>query len=412
MTHPRDLVIKNYSYTLPENRIAKYPLADRTSSKLLVYRHGTISKTVFREIGTFLPEKSILVFNDTKVIHARIKLTTQTGHSIECFCLAPENESSLEKVFSSKTPLRWRCMIGNARKWKSDALTKETSGKYGDVKITFNKAGISGSDFLIDISWDNNSYTFSELLELAGELPIPPYLNREAEKEDDIRYNTVYARQEGSVAAPTAGLHFTDDLLQSLLQKGIMQTHVTLHVGAGTFRPVKSETMEGHEMHAERIIVSREVIQSLISDRMDRPVIAVGTTSIRTLESLYWFGVKLLEGEDLKQGFYIDQWIPYQYEGVKLPSALQVLNKILEWMSIHSFHEITGFTQLLIAPGYHYHLVDALITNFHQPDSTLLLLVASLVGEKWRDIYNYALENDFRFLSFGDACLLFREESK
>jgi len=412
MTEPRLLQIRNFSYVLPEHRIATHPLSDRSSSLLLVYKSGSIEKSIFRNIADFLPEKSLLVFNDTKVIHARIKLKNSYGQVIECFCLEPADASSVEEVFQSRGPVLWKCMIGNARKWKSGPLFKSIAGKKGVAEITFNKVKQEDRDFIIAMQWNNPSYTFSEILELAGELPIPPYLNRASELEDESRYNTVYAAHEGSVAAPTAGLHFSAELLNDLKQRGIAQEKVTLHVGAGTFRPVSSETMEGHLMHAERIIVRKTVLQSLLRVKSKHPIIAVGTTSARTLESLYWFGLNIMEEKESALPFMIDQWMPYRFQQDQLPESTVILEQLLNWMNSSGIDEISGYTQLMIAPGYEFKMVDALITNFHQPDSTLLLLVAGLVGEKWKDIYNYALENDFRFLSYGDACLLFKKDGE
>ncbi len=411
MSEPQRLQIRDFTYVLPEDRIAKFPLPERTSSLLLVYKSGDIRKTVFRNIAEVLPENSLLVFNDTKVIHARIKLLTAGNQVIECFCLEPVSELSVEEVFRSKGPLLWKCMIGNARKWKEGPLYKSIDGKYGLVEIKFEKLRQDERDFIIAMSWNNAYYTFSEILELAGELPIPPYLKRETELEDESRYNTTYASQEGSVAAPTAGLHFSTDLLTLLTQSGISQEKVTLHVGAGTFRPVSSDTLEEHKMHAERIVVRKSVLQNILLTKGVFPVIAVGTTSARTLESLYWLGLKILNGEGTEHPFHIDQWIPYQFKDTSLPECRAVLETLLKWMDALGLEEITGYTQLIIAPGYAFKIVDALITNFHQPNSTLLLLVAALIGERWKEIYEYALENDFRFLSYGDACLLFKKET-
>lgn len=409
MKDPRLLNIKDFSYDLPDTSIAAYPLMDRTASQLLVYKEGRIQKAIFRDIGDFLSKDSLLVFNDTKVIHARIKLKSDQGQSIECFCLEPVGNEPLENIFRSAGPLRWKCMIGNARKWKSDVLIKTAIGKYGETSLTIKKAGVSDRDYLIDFSWDNSAYRFSDVLELMGDLPIPPYLNREAEPEDEGRYNTVFATHEGSVAAPTAGLHFTEDLLLLLREKGVAQEKLTLHVGAGTFRQVNSETMLGHEMHAERVVISKQVIQTLLKHKGHQPVIAVGTTSARSLESLYWLGVKLMDDLDYSETICVEQWIPYNADYVNSPEVSLVLNNLLERLTASSREEVSFSTRLLIAPGYDFKIVDALITNFHQPDSTLLLLVAALMGEKWRDVYNYALKNEFRFLSYGDACLLFKK---
>jgi S-adenosylmethionine:tRNA ribosyltransferase-isomerase len=404
----KELRISDFSYVLPEHRIATYPLSERSESKLLVYQQGEIRKSVFKSIGEFLPDTSLLIFNDTKVIHARIKLMTANHHPIECFCLEPVSKLSVEEVFRSNGPMQWMCMVGNARNWKSGPLYKSIDGKYGVVDITFNKVGQEERDFIIDISWNNSFYSFSEILEQAGELPIPPYLKRATEAQDELRYNTIYATQEGSVAAPTAGLHFTDSILEKLKCSGKELAYVTLHVGAGTFLPVKSATMEGHEMHAERIEVSLQTIAQLARELGRRPVLTVGTTSTRTIESLYWMGCRWMKEGRGEDSFLVNQWEPYEYNVDELPSTVMVFSFLEKWMKENQLESLSGYTRLIIAPGYNFQVVDGLITNFHQPGSTLLLLVAALVGDDWRKIYDFALTNNFRFLSYGDSSLLYR----
>lgn len=405
--HPKNISIDDFNYNLPESFIAKFPLSQRDDSALLVYKNKQISKEAFKSLNDFLPENSYLIFNDSKVIHARILFKLSESVQIECFCLEPSNGKSPADAFSSTGPLRWQCMVGMARKWKSEILSKSFTGKHGPCTLSALKTASEDKDFTIEFDWDNKAYHFSEILEIAGDLPIPPYLNRPSTPEDEVRYNTVYAGTEGSVAAPTAGLHFTPEILTGLKALNHELGYVTLHVGAGTFVPVKSATMEQHEMHAERIEVSIETITALASLPPDRTIISVGTTSVRTIESLYWLGCRWMQEGGSKELFLVNQWEPYAERTGDLPSREVVFKWIEKYMREQRLDELSGYTKLIIAPGYSFRVIDALITNFHQPRSTLLLLVAALVGEDWRKIYEFALTNQFRFLSYGDSSLLF-----
>ncbi len=408
MSHPKHISIHDFIYHLPDESIAKFPLENRDDAALLVYKEGEIRKEVFKSLNEQLPESTLLIFNDSKVIHARILFRISEAVQIECFCLEPADGMAAADSFSQLGPLRWTCMVGLARKWKSEIISKPFSGKEGDGIFTATKISNDGRDYLIEFDWDNKQYSFSEVLELVGDLPIPPYLNRAAQPEDENRYNTVYAGAEGSVAAPTAGLHFTESMLQKLKGTGKALAYVTLHVGAGTFLPVKSDTMEGHEMHAERIEVSLETIAQLAKELGHRSVITVGTTSTRTIESLYWLGCRWMKEDRREEVFFVNQWEPYEYNVNELPSSAMVFTFLEKWMKENQLENLSGYTRLMIAPGYTFRVVDALITNFHQPGSTLLLLVAALVGDDWKKIYEFASQNNFRFLSYGDSSLLYK----
>jgi len=404
---PRKLSIKDYTYALPEERIARFPLDDRTASALLVYRNGEITKDVFGHIQKHIPAGTRLVFNNTKVIHARLRFREVQGAIIECFCLEPAEGVSADKAFAASSTVDWICMVGNNRKWKSESLALQFEGAGGGCEVRVQRLRPHGRDFILRFNWSNASYRFSDILEHLGELPIPPYLKRDTEQSDKLRYNTVYARNEGSVAAPTAGLHFTSELLSGLKAFGIEQTDITLHVGAGTFRQVSSETMDGHEMHAEEFIVSEKALRELKQTIGCTPLIAVGTTSLRVLESLYWFGCKLIRSSGIVEQCLIGQWDPYEQDAQDL-SPQEAIQAVLSWMGERSMGQLNGHTRLIVAPGYHFRMIDGLITNFHQPGSTLLLLVAALIGDDWKRVYQYAMDNDFRFLSYGDSSLLFR----
>lgn len=408
MNHPKNISISDFLYPLPDESIAKFPLKNREDASLLVYQEGIIRKDGFRSLNEFLPERAFLIFNDSKVIHARILFRLSDSVQIECFCLEPAHGLAAADAFSFRGPLRWICMVGMARKWKSEKIVKSFSGKQGAGVFTATKISNEGRDYLIEFDWDNKNYSFSEVLELVGDLPIPPYLHRAAESEDEVRYNTVYAGVEGSVAAPTAGLHFTTAMLEKLQQSNIELSYVTLHVGAGTFLPVKSDTMEGHEMHAERIEVSYDFIALLSQELGRRSIVTVGTTSTRTIESLYWLGCRWMKEGGSEALFLVNQWEPYEYIANEFPSAENVFTFLKEYMSEHHLENLSGYTRLIIAPGYTFRVIDALITNFHQPGSTLLLLVAALVGDDWRKIYEFAAQNQFRFLSYGDSSLLYK----
>jgi len=404
MNHPGAINISDFTYDLPAERIASEPLSNRSLSKLLVYNNAVITDAIFSDIHSYLPKDTTLVFNNTKVVKARLYFQKSTGALIEIFCLEPAKGVTVEESFIQRESTRWICMVGNSKKWKDEVLNRTINTGNVEFNFTAKRIDQMGQESLIEFSWDNNHISFSEILEFAGELPLPPYMNRKATDEDKVRYNTVYAVHEGSVAAPTAGLHFSEELLQDLKSKNVNMLQVLLHVGAGTFKPVKSDTMQEHEMHAERIKVSIETIQELINQKSNRKIIAVGTTSVRTLESLYWMGVQLLNNRIPTDDFYITQWEAYETQNIF--SVVDALNALLDFAKKKEMEFIEGFTQIIIAPGYQFKIVDGLITNFHQPQSTLLLLVSALIGDNWRKVYKHALENDYRFLSYGDSSLL------
>jgi S-adenosylmethionine:tRNA ribosyltransferase-isomerase len=405
---PRQLSIQNFTYDLPDDRIASVPLERRSDSKLLIFKSETISAGPFADLLKHLPNNSMLVFNNTKVILARLLFTRSTGARIECFCLEPELGITPEISFRSQGSCRWWAMIGNAKKWKADEVIENRFFMNGtEIVLSAKRIEVKGQESLVEFHWTPADFAFSEILEGTGILPLPPYMNREANSDELIRYNTVYAKHDGSVAAPTAGLHFTDEILAELQSNNIDLAYLTLHVGAGTFKPVKSDTMAEHEMHAERIIFSADFIDRLIAQKKSGVVIPVGTTATRSLESLYWWGVKILKGDALGFDLFIDQWEPYQYDSSELPTLEIALLAVKKRMEENNSSELTGFTKIIIAPGYDFKVIDALITNFHQPQSTLLLLVSALVGDQWRNIYKYAMDNEFRFLSYGDSSLLF-----
>ena len=392
----KQINISDYNYELPDERIAKFPLEKRDSSKLLTYVSGNVSTNVFSSLPEILPANSCLVFNNTRVIQARLEFFKSTGSRIEIFCLEPQEPSSYELSLSSTQSCVWKCMIGNLKKWKGEVLKKEVGAD--NLVLEAERLETNGNTSYIKFSW-NNGVSFAEVLDLLGELPIPPYLNRKTQESDKTTYQTVYSKVKGSVAAPTAGLHFTPEVISALHTKGIKTMELTLHVGAGTFQPVKAEEIGGHAMHAEKIEVSKEFIQNLIENLGN--VVAVGTTSVRTLESLYYLGVQLHNGDT---GLLVNQWEPYESEKV-LP-AREALEAILNYMEKTQSNILYATTQIMIVPGYKFNIVNVLITNFHQPKSTLLLLLAAFVGEKWRELYEYALNNDYRFLSYGDSSVL------
>lgn len=404
---PRDLSIQDFAYQLPAERIAAHPLADRDSSRLLQYQNGRISDHHFRDLPGLLPEGSLLVMNDTRVVNARLLFRRDTGAVIEVFCLEPDGDGSVEQAFQQRGEVVWRCALGNAKRWKEDVLGQLYRAPRGEVQLFAQRLGrVEGSE-RVRLSWLPEALTFAEVLERAGDIPLPPYLQREAEAADTERYQTVYARHAGSVAAPTAGLHFTPALLEALRANGVEQHRLTLHVGAGTFLPVKSDTMAGHAMHQERVQVKRATVQAFADALGVRPVVAVGTTTLRTLESLYWHGVAILRGAD-PQALDVAQWDPYGHAEEALPTAREALVAVGQWMDRRDFDEVAGSTKLLIAPGCRVRMADALITNFHQPQSTLLLLVAAFIGPDWRRVYEHALDHGYRFLSYGDGSLLWR----
>ena len=400
-TDPRNISIADYDYPLPDERIAKFPLAERDQSKLLVYRGGEITESQFFHLPELLPEGAMLLFNNTKVIHARLFFRKPTGSLIEIFCLEPWQQP-VATAFEQRTSCTWLCYIGNNKKWKEGPLEREFKIQNSEFKITASRRNAVGEAWLVDFQWTGN-ISFAELIDNVGVIPLPPYLHREAEESDNTRYQTVYAHYEGSVAAPTAGLHFTDRLLDELRAKGFKTEYITLHVGAGTFKPVSADTIGEHTMHVEQVQIHRSNLEHIIA-HLGHPIIPVGTTTVRTLESVYWFGVQLENDPDL-QSMHVLQWDPYKLESLGI-STLQAYHNVLQWMQRHDTDTLFGDTQLLIAPGYKYHVVSGLITNFHQPRSTLLLLVSALIGDDWRRCYRYALDHDFRFLSYGDSCLL------
>jgi len=412
MIHPKDLQIKDFTYELPAERIAHYPLAERDQSKLLVYRKGNITEDTYKNISSYIPAGSMLVFNNTRVIPARLFFKTATGAKVEVFCLEPAEQTDLVAVMSSRASVRWNCMIGRASKWKEKVLHHTTE------TFTLNAELVNRTSdaFVVEFTWQPATLTFAEILDKTGMMPIPPYLKRESEEIDLARYQTVYAKYEGSVAAPTAGLHFTDAVFNALQAKNISRAEVTLHVGAGTFKPVKSETMQGHEMHAEVIDITLDTLQQIAAALANRntgsdnapQLIAVGTTSLRTIETLYWMGIKA----KLNPGYNIDeleikQWDVYEPALHINLTASEAILALINWLHQHNMQRIVCKTQIMIAPSYQLKMATALVTNFHQPDSTLLLLVAAVVGDNWKAIYDYALQRNFRFLSYGDGSLLF-----
>lgn len=407
--HPKDISINNYTYSLPNERIAAFPLPERDSSKLLVYKEGCITENVYKNIAAHIPEKSLLVFNNTKVIQARILFQKPTGGVIEIFCLEPFEEiNEYSTIMNKKGSVRWKCMIGGAGKWKDGELSKKSKIKNQNTEIQAVLVEKLSDAYVVELSWQPENLFFAEVLEASGDMPLPPYIKRKAEDSDKERYQTIYAKHDGSVAAPTAGLHFTDKIFASLAEKKIGKAYVTLHVGAGTFKPVKASLMKGHEMHAEWIDVPIDTIQQLI-DNINNCIIAVGTTSLRTIESLYWMGVKTILNPFIKtEDLTIHQWDVYEalLAGTVF-SPTDSLTALLEWMKKNKLERIITTTQILIAPGYQFKIVKAIITNFHQPQSTLLLLVAAAIGSNWKKVYDYAMENDFRFLSYGDGSLLY-----
>ena len=392
----KHIPIADYDYPLPDERIARYPLAERDQSKLLAVTPEGIAEHCFYELPQLLPAGSLLVFNDTKVIHARLLFRKETGATIEIFCLEPYN-LAVSEAFEQREHCAWVCFIGNNKKWKEGTLSRDC----GSFVLTATRRQAVGNAWVVDFSWTGGA-SFAEVIESAGVIPLPPYLGREAEESDATRYQTVYAHYEGSVAAPTAGLHFTDKVIAQLHDKGIDTEYLTLHVGAGTFKPVSSEHIGDHEMHVEKMHVTADNLKHIIAHR-DTARVAVGTTSVRTLESLYWFGVKLKQNPDI-EAMHISQWDPYTLDDCGM-DYVDAYGKILEWMDRNGDDDLHGETQLMIAPGYRYRTITGMVTNFHQPKSTLLLLVSAFIGERWKEAYRYALDHGFRFLSYGDSCL-------
>ncbi len=408
-THsPGDISINDYNYHLPEDKIALFPLKDRDQSKLLIYNNGEISESIFSTITNYLPANSLLVFNNSKVINARIRFQKNTGSTIEIFCLEPaEAINEYSTVMTQKKNCEWKCFIGGASKWKEEYLEKEIKIDNGTVLLKAKIKGKLSDAYIIEFSWQPEHFSFAEIIESAGDIPLPPYIKRIVEETDLNRYQTIYGIIDGSVAAPTAGLHFSEKIFNKLTENNIDKAYVTLHVGAGTFKPVKAATMKEHEMHAEWIDVDTATIRSIINNKF---IIAVGTTSLRTIETLYWLGVKSILNP-LAEKLQLGQWDIYEQRLIeKNISTEDALKGLLDWLKKNNLNRIFTQTQLLITPGYQFKIAKAIVTNFHQPQSTLLLLVAAAVGKQWIQCYDYALENNFRFLSYGDANLLFMAE--
>ena len=401
----KHIQIKDFNYNLPDERIAKFPLAKRDNSKLLLYRHGEVTEDVFHNIAQYLPKGALMVFNNTKVIQARLHFRKETGALIEVFLLEPYMPADYEQMFQTTGHCSWLCMIGNLKKWKEGTLKRTFDVKGKEVTLVAERKEDVHKSYRVDFSWDASDVSWAELLDAVGELPIPPYLNRETQESDKTTYQTVYSKIKGSVAAPTAGLHFTPEVLADIDRHGIDREELTLHVGAGTFKPVKSEEIQDHEMHTEYICVHRQTLEKLI--RHEAKAIAVGTTSVRTLERLYYIGVKLEKTLDLsEEELHVRQWEPYENVVAKPITPLKAIENILAYLDKHGLSALHASTQIIIAPGYEYNIVKMLVTNFHQPQSTLLLLVSAFVHGDWRKIYDYALAHDFRFLSYGDSSLL------
>lgn len=400
--HIPELHISDYTYDLPEGKIAVYPLTVRDQSKLLIWQDGSISESVFAQIDQVLPENSLLIFNNTRVIHARLYFRRETGARIEIFGLEPHAPADYQLSFQQTGTVEWKCLVGNAKKWKQGILKQEVVCGNESITLSAEMTGKSGNAFIIRFSWDK-PVNFADIIEAAGNIPIPPYLNRQADETDNDRYQTMYAKIDGSVAAPTAGLHFTNEVLSRLQKKNITTSELTLHVGAGTFQPVKSEKVADHEMHTETVVVDRRFIQQILSHQ--NHTIAVGTTSVRSLESLYWLGVKI---NQIKSGetLHVDQWEPYMAN--QDMSVANALNNLLSFMQANHIEQFAFTTSIIIVPGYRFRVINGMLTNFHQPQSTLLLLVGAFLGHDWKKVYDYALKNNFRFLSYGDSNLYLR----
>lgn len=407
--HPKELRIQDYTYSLPDERIAKYPLAERDASKLLIYKDGSIGEDNYRNMSAHIPAGTLMIFNQTKVVNARLLFKKPSGGMIEVFCLAPdERYADIQTAMQQKGEVYWECMIGGASKWKH-GMVLQLHNESPNFIVSAQIAERNPSAYIVKLEWDDAGLTFAEVLHHVGKVPLPPYLHREAEAADLNTYQTLFAKEEGSVAAPTAGLHFTQHVIDSLEAKKVGTSFVTLHVGAGTFKPVKADVMEGHEMHAEWIEVTNVTIAQLLRSINDsESIVPVGTTSLRTLESLYWIGNKIAQGISIDlHKVAVSQWEPY--DTPKTVSARESLSALRNYMLAHGMQKLITRTQILIAPGYTFRIINGLVTNFHQPQSTLLLLVGALIGEDWRKVYDYAMDHDFRFLSYGDGSLLWRK---
>ena len=402
MKNIQEIAIAEYDYPLPDERIAKYPLAERDTSKLLIYNKGVVCEERFSNLPQFVPQNSLMVFNTTKVIQARLRFRKETGALIEVFCLEPEQPCDYQQIFLETKECVWQCLVGNSNRWKGGVLSQCVTVAGKEVTLSVERVGGPAAVNHVRFTWDGGC-SFAELLEAAGELPIPPYLNRATEESDTRTYQTVYSKVKGSVAAPTAGLHFTPAVLEALTAAGVEREEVTLHVGAGTFKPVKSELIADHEMHEEYIEVRKALLEKLIA--AGGSAVAVGTTSVRTLESLYFLGELVAENPAITQDeLHVGQWTPYNREHSL--STVEALEALVAWLERNALDRVHSHTQIMIAPGYTFRIVKAIVTNFHQPKSTLLLLVSAFVKGEWRKIYDYALANGFRFLSYGDSSLL------
>jgi S-adenosylmethionine:tRNA ribosyltransferase-isomerase len=404
MNFHHNIRISDFTYKLPPEKIAAFPLEKRDESKLLIYKEGEISESQFLDLSDHLPGSATLVFNDTRVVRARLIFNKPTGARIEIFCLDEGMGEDVQLAFARRGSVRWKCLVGNARRWASGILTRKIATAQGELILNAEILERVGDEWLINFNWQPTGFSFSEVLELAGKVPLPPYISREADENDATRYQTIYARSDGSVAAPTAGLHFSESLLKKLDAHDINREYLTLHVGAGTFKPVSSEHIGDHQMHREMITVTRDAIWTLLKD--ERKIFAVGTTSLRTLESLYWIGAKLIKNQN-DEVLEVKQWDPYGPLNENPITTSEALHAILKQMDANGQKHISGFTSLMIVPGYQFRLCQGLVTNFHQPQSTLLLLVATFIGPGWREVYDYALAHNFRFLSYGDACLFY-----
>ena len=405
MQHPKEISINDFTYPLPDEKIARFPLEERDFSKLLVFKNGNIVDQSFRDLPNLFSKDDLLVFNQTRVVQARLFFHTTAGAKIEVFCLEPLNNKTIPEAMLDQGESSWLCMVGNARKWKAEEILrleiKQNGLEYIDIKLVER----TNDGFAIQFNWAVSHISFAELLDFAGFLPLPPYLKRDADNIDKSRYQTVYASEQGSVAAPTAGLHFTSDTFARLKLLGVACSYVTLHVGAGTFKPVKAARMEEHDMHAEELHVTIDLIESIANCK--GKIASVGTTTLRTLESVYWTSVRLMKNPDSEISIYVSQWEPYQESQEKLPNSKQAFSFLAELMRSRGMESIQGKTQIIIAPGYTIRTIEVLITNFHQPQSTLLLLVSACIGDDWKLVYEHALQNNYRFLSYGDSSALF-----
>ncbi len=407
MISPKEIEIKDYDYELPAERIASYPLPQRDESKLLIFRNENIETDVFKNISQYIPENSVLVFNDSKVVKARILIENSSGQKIEIFCLEPIQPSrEFVMAFAATKKCRWLCMIGNAKKWKEEVIIQNFFTKGKVVELRVKKFAPVNGVYEVEFEWNPIELTFSEVLMRVGHIPLPPYIKREDQRSDAERYQTVYANLEGSVAAPTAGLHFTPEVLEELKAKGVDEEFVTLHVGAGTFQPVKSDKIGEHNMHGEKFFVNRNLIEKILN-KEDKKIIAAGTTSARTMESLYWLGLKLIENSSVQiNKLKISQWEAYENKDERKYSLEDAMRSLSDYLKFNEIETLECETEIIITPGYKFKVIDGLITNFHQPKSTLLLLIAAFTKGEWKKIYDYAMKNDFRFLSYGDSSLL------